>query len=461
MKKIITFLLVLTLAGAMATTAFAAQEEAAETITASAADESGPMSVTTEGRGQVAVSIDGSEPVFDDEYPMQTATINPSVVDTVTIGAKADEGWTFAYWINADTGAFYSADAIITVEVTGNLNLKAVFADDSLLTVTAIREGNGQIAISLDGSDPVFDDENPVQNAGASVSAGDTIILGAKADEGWNFVYWIKADTGEFYSADAVISVEVTGNLNLKAVFADASLLTVTAIREGNGQIAISLDGSDPVFDDENPMQNAGASVSAGDTVILGAKADEGWTFAYWINADTGEFYSADAIITVEVTGSLNLKAVFADDSLMSVTASTEGNGQIAISLDGSDPEFDDEFPKQNVGASVNVGDTVIFGAKADEGWIFTGWRYADTNEFYSDKATISIEVTETLNLVAVFEEEMIVEPAEESSKPISPAVDTPKTGDTASAIAVSAVLLSSLTAALFLAVKRRKDEQE
>ncbi|MBQ3928640.1 MAG: LPXTG cell wall anchor domain-containing protein, partial [Clostridia bacterium] len=73
----------------------------------------------------------------------------------------------------------------------------------------------------------------------------------------------------------------------------------------------------------------------------------------------------------------------------------------------------------------------------------------------------ISIEVTETLNLVAVFEEEMIVEPAEESSKPISPAVDTPKTGDTASAIAVSAVLLSSLTAALFLAVKRRKDEQE
>ena len=277
MKKIITFLLVLTLAGAMATTAFAAQEGAAETITASAADESGPMSVTTEGRGQVAVSIDGSEPVFDDEYPMQTATINPSVVDTVTLGAKADEGW----------------------------------------------------------------------------------------------------------------------------------------------------------------------------------------TFAYWINADTGEFYSADAIITVEVTGSLNLKAVFADDSLMSVTASTEGNGQIAISLDGSDPEFDDENPKQNAGASVNVGDTIIFGAKADEGWIFTGWRYADTNEFYSDKATISIEVTETLNLVAVFEEEMIVEPAEESSKPISPAVDTPKTGDTASAIAVSAVLLSSLTAALFLAVKRRKDEQE
>ncbi len=277
MKKIITFLLVLTLAGAMATTAFAAQEGAAETITASAADESGPMYITTEGRGQVAVSFDGSEPVFDDESPMQTATINPSVVDTVTLGAKADEGWTFAYWINADTGEFYSADAIITVEVTGSLNLKAVFADDSLLTVTATREGSGQVAISLDGSEP----------------------------------------------------------------------------------------------------------------------------------------------------------------------------------------EFDDEFPMQNAGASVNVGDTVTLGAKADEGWIFTGWRYADTNDFYSDKATISIEVTETLHLVAVFEEEMIAEPAEESNKPISPAVDTPKTGDTASAIAVSAVLLSSLTAALFLAVKRRKDEQE
>ena len=369
MKRIVTLLLVLALAGTAATTAFAAQEEAAETITASAADESGPMYITTEGRGQVAVSIDGSEPVFDDEYPMQTATINPSVVDTVILGAKADEGWTFAYWINADTGAFYSADAVITVEVTGNLNLKAVFADDSLLTVTAIREGSGQIAISLDGSEPVFDDERP--------------------------------------------------------------------------------------------MQNAGASVNVGDTIIFGAKADEGWTFAYWINADTGEFYSADATITVEVTGNLNLKAVFADDSLMSVTASTEGNGQIAISLDGSDPEFDDENPKQNAGASVNVGDTIIFGAKADEGWTFTGWRYADTNKIYSDEETITIEVTETLHLIAVFEEEKDTEPVEESSKPISPAVDTPKTGDTASAIAVSAVLLSSLTAALFLAMKRRKGEQE
>ena len=54
-----------------------------------------------------------------------------------------------------------------------------------------------------------------------------------------------------------------------------------------------------------------------------------------------------------------------------------------------------------------------------------------------------------------------IAEHAEESIKPISPAVDTPKTGDSTSAIAVSAVVLSSLTAALFLAVKRRKGEQE
>ena len=37
---------------------------------------------------------------------------------------------------------------------------------------------------------------------------------------------------------------------------------------------------------------------------------------------------------------------------------------------------------------------------------------------------------------------------------------NTPKTGDTASAAAVTAVLLASLTAALVLALKRRKDEK-
>ena len=139
----------------------------------------------------------------------------------------------------------------------------------------------------------------------------------------------------------------------------------------------------------------------------------------------------------------------------------TEGRGQVAVSIDGSEPVFDDEYPMQTATINPSVVDTVILGAKADEGWTFTGWRYADTNKIYSDEETITIEVTETLHLIAVFEEEKDTEPVEESSKPISPAVDTPKTGDTASAIAVSAVLLSSLTAALFLAMKRRKGEQE
>ena len=41
------------------------------------------------------------------------------------------------------------------------------------------------------------------------------------------------------------------------------------------------------------------------------------------------------------------------------------------------------------------------------------------------------------------------------------PGTDIPKTGDTTSAMAVTAVLLSSLAAAAFLSMKRRKAEQE
>ena len=67
------------------------------------------------------------------------------------------------------------------------------------------------------------------------------------------------------------------------------------------------------------------------------------------------------------------------------------------------------------------------------------------------------------LEVVVTVTNETPTESSTESSPEgsvVTPSTDVPKTGDTASAMAVSAMLLSSLTAALFLAMKRRKDEQ-
>ena len=42
------------------------------------------------------------------------------------------------------------------------------------------------------------------------------------------------------------------------------------------------------------------------------------------------------------------------------------------VSEDGSESVFNDEQPKQSIALSAAAGDTVIFGAKADESWKFT-----------------------------------------------------------------------------------------
>lgn len=91
MKKILTLLLVVALAGAMATTAFAAPETHTDTPVSATQSETALVIVSKAGDGQIAISDDGSEPVFDD-FPSQNPSVQAAVGDTIILSAKADEG---------------------------------------------------------------------------------------------------------------------------------------------------------------------------------------------------------------------------------------------------------------------------------------------------------------------------------------------------------------------------------
>ena len=88
------------------------------------------INATTKGNGQIAGIDDGSEPVFDDEYPFQQAVYNANKGTTIKLSAKADEGWTFKEWKNKQTRETYSTDASVTIEANEALELVAVFAAD-------------------------------------------------------------------------------------------------------------------------------------------------------------------------------------------------------------------------------------------------------------------------------------------------------------------------------------------
>ncbi len=89
------------------------------------------INATIKGNGQIASSNDGSEPVFDDEYPYQNCVHNAVKDTTVKLTAKADEGWTFKEWKNKATRETYSTNAAIAVKADEDLELVAVFVEDN------------------------------------------------------------------------------------------------------------------------------------------------------------------------------------------------------------------------------------------------------------------------------------------------------------------------------------------
>ena len=86
-------------------------------------------------------------------------------------------------------------------------------------------EGMGNILNGEDyGDEPEFDYENPMQSFNANVIKGDSVILFANADEGWEFAEWRDNATGKTYSTDATITITADAPLDLVAVFNEISL---------------------------------------------------------------------------------------------------------------------------------------------------------------------------------------------------------------------------------------------
>ena len=89
------------------------------------------LKLNTEGLGQVSYFIDDENQMeFDDEYPAQSAATIFRGEKTVTVGAKADEGWKFDKWIK--DGEDYSNEEILDIVISGDTELIAVFENSSL-----------------------------------------------------------------------------------------------------------------------------------------------------------------------------------------------------------------------------------------------------------------------------------------------------------------------------------------
>ena len=89
-----------------------------------------------------------------------------------------------------------------------------------------------------------------------------------------------------------------------------ADLVTIQVnVGGGDGNIAVTDDGSEPEVDSEYPMQSAFTNVEKGTIVKILAEPEEGYHFFKWTN--DGEDYSTDALISVTAQEDMDLLAEF------------------------------------------------------------------------------------------------------------------------------------------------------
>ena len=91
-------------------------------------------------------------------------------------------------------------------------------------------------------------------------------------------------------------------------------------------------------------------------------------------------------------------------EAITTLMINTEGMGAIAYGLEGEEIEFDEDFPKQSAIVNLTEPGTYVIKAKPDDGWKFVKWT--KDGEDFSEETDITVEVSENVEYIAVFDAE-------------------------------------------------------
>ena len=160
-----------------------------------------------EGEYTITVSTEG-------EGTATSSAVNVKYGTEVTFYATPEEGWTFYGWSNG------RKEKEITLTVTGNLDIKAVFEEIKF-----------DIKVSAIGNGTATSTEN-------SARANDTIIATATPLDGWEFVEWTNG------SIENPLELVITKDTEIKAIFKEIWMAFVPAgtTSQNNGSVVVEED---------------------------------------------------------------------------------------------------------------------------------------------------------------------------------------------------------------------------
>ena len=178
-----------------------------------------------------------------------TFVVGTEIVVTAT---PNDEDHRFVKWSDDVT------DNPRTIIVEGDLTLEAQFEAIPYYTLTITSDPGGS-----------------VNTAGGSYKEGTSVELEATPSSGFHFRQWKNTETDEVYSTESKITVEMTADLSLKAIFSEIKYVNVLVINTVGG--TVNTDASDNYEDSS--------------IVPLNATPDTGYEFLRWSDGATENPY--------------------------------------------------------------------------------------------------------------------------------------------------------------------------
>ena len=268
-----------------------------------------------------------------------------------TVTATANEGYTFACW--KENGNVVSNSANYPFPVTSNRTLVAHF--------TALQPNEYNINVSANPSN------GGIVTGGGSYSQDQQCTVTANANEGYTFTNW--TENGNVVSTNASYTFTVNVNRNLVANFEIKSYT-----------VEVSANPS------EGGSVSGGGSYNHGQSCMVSAEANSGFSFIYWTENDVVVSSNEDYPFTV--IGDCNLVANFA--------AQIPNNYEIVVS---ANPSYGGTVTG---GGTYQQGQQCIVTATPNEGYIFTNWT--ENGEIVWEDASYAFSVNTNRDLVANFE---------------------------------------------------------
>ena len=321
------------------------------------------------------------------KYSVSVSTVNGTVtgcptdaVDygtSVTLKAKANEGYTFAGYYVGDTRVSSSSTYTFTVE--GNTEVVARFTQlpGAELKVQVVGGTGLKVKLGANGVETT----QSIFYCNKDVKTGQYVTLTPTGIDGYDFLYWI-SDNGKIVSYSQSYTFMFTEKTSLTAVYSQASAGVVTFM-SGYNQINSSM-----------------CYGSADEIKLPTPYAKSGYTFKFWSINGTTECTVSD-IYTASQSGNVTVKAVYeAEDIYFSLTI----NGGTIVSVDNNTADAGNTTGSYKTINAIKVQPKV-----AEAGKKFAYWEDQDGNILsYSSEHLLYLNSDTTITAVFVDENEVV-----------------------------------------------------